>query len=165
MAQIPLSFLFFLILGLFDFVGANTPTSPIEPAATIVSDVTAAGARLFDFETVQLTEDVLNRVASDPRTSHIAPLLKFDDDSSQNARPVKRQAPGASCKTFPGDANWPTDATWTIFNDLLDGALIRSVPIAAPCYDSEWGPKDVAKCNDVVSRFGTPPLQYVNSHC
>lgn len=38
------------------------------------------------------------------------------------------------CKTFPGDANWPSDTEWSHLNSSVDGALLRPLPPAAVCY-------------------------------
>jgi hypothetical protein len=57
-------------------------------------------------------------------------------------------------KTFPGDPNWPKDIVWDVFNLMLGGALIPTKPIAASCYDSQWGKKkNAAKCTDIISNF------------
>lgn len=130
----------------------------IEPAATVVPEKIAAGATLLQAETVQLTDAIVKRIGDDPHTARLANLFVFDDGPAMNGS--LEEEPG-SCKTFPGDEDWPLDEDWGVFDRLLGGALISTVPVAAPCYNSEWGPKDLAKCNDVINRFGTPPLQYV----
>jgi hypothetical protein len=132
-------------------------SSAIEPAATVVHEKRAAGVPLFEFETVQLTNSVVSSITGDPQISQVAKLIAFGDGQVDNNKGKR----AGECKTFPGDQNWPKDEIWDEFNSLLGGALISTVPIAAPCYDSEWGPKDLAKCNDIISKFGTPPLQYV----
>lgn len=39
-----------------------------------------------------------------------------------------------SCKTFPGDSNWPSDSEWSRLNTSIAGALLRPFPPAAVCY-------------------------------
>ncbi|TGO24708.1 hypothetical protein BPAE_0096g00140 [Botrytis paeoniae] len=65
---------------------------------------------LFDFETIQLeTSDLAQLNAS------MQALFTFGNASSRSA-----------CKVFPGNADWPADDVWDIFNDLLGGALIKN---------------------------------------
>ncbi|CAG9982815.1 unnamed protein product [Clonostachys byssicola] len=43
------------------------------------------------------------------------------------------------CRTIPGDAAWPTKNDWDAFNKTVDGKLVSSIPIAAPCHYSFVG--------------------------
>lgn len=122
----------------------------IELAATVVAESTTTSTRLFGYETVQLTDAIAQRASTNFETSPLSKSINFDRGSDLE---------DATCKTFPGDQDWPTSEEWNQFDQLLGGALISTVPVAAPCYDSEWGPKDLKKCNEVVSKFGMPPLQ------
>ncbi|KAL2267407.1 hypothetical protein VTJ83DRAFT_4684 [Remersonia thermophila] len=65
--------------------------------------------------------------------------------------------PQPRCKSFPGDPSWPSDATWSRFNATLGGALIKTVPLAAPCYRHrpEYDP---AACQRVREAWSTPRL-------
>ncbi|KAF2005163.1 FAD/FMN-containing isoamyl alcohol oxidase-like protein MreA [Amniculicola lignicola CBS 123094] len=141
-----------LSLFLFSFALAQSPiiSASIEPAATTVPSSTVAGAPLLEVETVQLTEAVIARIENDLQTTDYAKLFAFDSDAAVE----KRNLP--ACKTYPGDWNWPIRLVWDLFDMLLGGALIPTVPIAAPCYDSKWGPKDQAKCNEIVATFSKP---------
>ncbi|KAF2730300.1 FAD binding domain protein [Polyplosphaeria fusca] len=38
------------------------------------------------------------------------------------------------CRTIVGDADWPHPAQWSSFNQSVDGKLVATVPIAAPCH-------------------------------
>jgi len=38
------------------------------------------------------------------------------------------------CKVIPGDAAWPSDASWAELNKAVDGRLIKTVPLGQPCY-------------------------------
>jgi hypothetical protein len=137
--------------------GQSSSITSLEPAATVVPEDTAAGAPLLEVEKVQLTEAVIERLHNDEATAEVADLFEFADGAQWRRRAV------AQCKTFPGDSLWPADWIWNIFDLLLGKALIPTVPIAAPCYDSEWGPKDQAKCDAIVSSFTQPLTQYVSS--
>ncbi|KAF2738109.1 FAD/FMN-containing isoamyl alcohol oxidase-like protein MreA [Polyplosphaeria fusca] len=44
----------------------------------------------------------------------------------------------AKCKSFPGDAQWPSAARWEAFNSSLNGALIKGIPPAASCYSGPY---------------------------
>ncbi|KAF2272840.1 FAD/FMN-containing isoamyl alcohol oxidase-like protein MreA [Westerdykella ornata] len=127
--------------------GQSSSVSSLEPAATIVPEDSAAGAPLLEGERIQLTEAVVERLEKDKTTAEIADLFAFGTEGTVQKRGSAR------CKTYPGDARWPADWIWDVFNLLLGGSLIPTVPISAPCYDSQWGRKDPAKCNDIVSRF------------
>ena len=65
------------------------------------------------------------------------------------------------CKNYPGDPDWPTTADWRDFNDTVEGALISTIPPAAPCHASSFGPLDQTRCNSIRSRFGNSSFQYV----
>ncbi|KAF2876295.1 hypothetical protein BDV95DRAFT_625581 [Massariosphaeria phaeospora] len=135
---------------LFSAASAQSSNQPVEPAEAVVAETIVAGAPLLDVETVQLTDAVVARIASDDATAEYADLFAFESDASV----AKRDLP--SCKTYPGDALWPVELVWDIFDFLLGGQLIKTVPIAAPCYDSKWGSKDDARCSALISTFGKP---------
>lgn len=59
---------------------------------------------------------------------------------------------------FPGDAEWPSERAWETFNGLFGKALIKTVPIAAPCYQN-LGVYDAEKCAAVRNSFSNPYLQ------
>lgn len=83
---------------------------------------------LFDFETIQLkTSDLAQLNAS------MQALFTFGNASSVDASSIASSR--SACKVFPGDAAWPADDVWDIFNDLLGGGLIKTIPIASSCYN------------------------------
>ncbi|KAI0160811.1 FAD-binding domain-containing protein [Xylariaceae sp. FL1272] len=43
------------------------------------------------------------------------------------------------CRTTPGDASWPTSATWAELNTTLGGKLIANTPLSAPCHETLFG--------------------------
>lgn len=134
-------------------VNSQPAVRAIPPAYTIVPETTAANGPLLESERAQLTDAVLDQIAKHPSVSPVIDFVAFE----RNETAVKRNF--TACKTFPGDALWPAQPSWDIFDELLDGALLPTVPIASPCYDSNWGPKDAIKCNDVVKKFTKFPLQ------
>ncbi|RDA92316.1 hypothetical protein CP533_3265 [Ophiocordyceps camponoti-saundersi (nom. inval.)] len=94
---------------------------------------------LFDYETKHLEHTCLE----------YGRLLAFD---TEGPTPLPRE-----CKPGPGDAGWPSRVTWAALNRTLDGALIRTVPLAAPCYKS-WGVYDAEKCHSVTVNWTKPAL-------
>jgi hypothetical protein len=125
----------------------------VQPAAETIAATPVGGAPLANAEKLQLTETVLERIKSENATAEIAALFDFQSNQTLSERGR------AECKTYPGDDSWPEEWVWDIFNLLLGNALIPTVPIAAPCYDSKWGKKDQAKCNAIVSAFTTSSTQ------
>ncbi|KAF1949395.1 FAD/FMN-containing isoamyl alcohol oxidase-like protein MreA [Byssothecium circinans] len=112
------------------------------------ADLAALSTPLFQYETKQLTDAI---VASLPTTDQR--LFGFDD-TAVNSSLFRRSG---ECKVFPGDEEWPSEETWDRFDELIDGALIPTVPLAAPCYKS-WGVYDPAKCAAIMNDFRNPYL-------
>lgn len=84
-------------------------------------------------------------------TTEEATLFNF----SNPAIPLK----SLKCKVFPGDSTWPSDHEWDLLNTTTTGALIKTIPIGAPCFP---GPLyDVEKCKYIVSQWGNSSLQLV----
>ncbi|KAF7879761.1 uncharacterized protein EAF02_007931 [Botrytis sinoallii] len=78
---------------------------------------------------VQLTDAIVTNL-TDIGLSN-AELFEFDTSSSDLSKRTY------SCKVYPGDAAWPATLIWDIFDILAGGALISTVPLAAPCY-ADW---------------------------
>ncbi|KAK8061450.1 hypothetical protein PG994_007816 [Apiospora phragmitis] len=55
---------------------------------------------------------------------------------------------GASCKCFPGDACWPSEATWTRLNVTVGGRLVATVPLGSPCHDPTYDEQACAGLRD-----------------
>ncbi|KAK3303035.1 uncharacterized protein B0T15DRAFT_262003 [Chaetomium strumarium] len=117
----------------------------------IAGDKPARAYPLFDYEARSLTEDGLQRLIDKAGVVDNAHLFAFDDGTDGNPDHLR----SGSCKTFPGDAEWPSPATWRTFDKLLDGALIETLPVAAPCYRN-LGVYDAEKCAAVQSSFTNP---------
>jgi len=135
---------------------ASAADASTAPAATTVSLASSAGVDLFDAEAVQLTDDVLNSVKAQTNETDI--LAVFGFENSTGTAEVRLDRRSGFCKAFPGDWNYPVPAVWSLFDLLLGRALIKTVPVAAPCYKSS-GVYDAAKCADISARFTTADLQ------
>ena len=142
---------FFLALSPAAIFARSSSFLDVELAATSVSVTAPAGAGLQEAETLQLTDSVIERLASDSVTAEYAEYFAFDNSSFANPARVRRAA-SAACRTFPGGPTWPKKSVWDIFNALL-GALIPTKPAAASCYDSQWGAKDTARCGEVSTNW------------
>lgn len=122
----------------------------LEPAAveSLLAKSTHAAAPLFEYETKKLTDDILTRLPPED-----AKLIAFDD-SAVGFNDTKKE-PSGFCKSFPGEEDWPSQDTWNKFNDLVDGGLIPTIPLAAPCYKN-FGVYDLAKCAEISKKFTDP---------
>jgi hypothetical protein len=78
----------------------------------------------------------------------------FGDASDTTS--TKRSTTG--CKAYPGDASWPSNLEWTVLDLLLGGALIKSVPVAAPCFSS-WPQYNNDTCTTITADWNTPSFQ------
>jgi len=77
-------------------------------------------------------------------------------NSSQSPADAKRQP---QCKSYPGTPEWPSEVVWKAFDRLLDGALIKTVPLAAPCFDSWPAVKDEDTCAFIRANWGSFEFQ------
>lgn len=128
----------------------------VPPAAeTLAADVTPANLPLFDFETVQLTDNVVAAIRDNADFGEYASHFEFEDTSNSPLSVRARRARRAPrCKTMPGDDLYPSKAAWDTFDILLGGALEKIVPIGSPCYNnSAYGNYDAAKCADLIKNF------------
>ncbi|KAK1754470.1 FAD-binding domain-containing protein [Echria macrotheca] len=103
--------------------------------------ISSACAPRFTWEDAQLTDSIASSNAS---------LFGFDSNSTTAKISPK-------CKVFPGDAAWPSQLVWNLFNVTLGGALIKTVPLAAPCYNN-WPQHDAAQCQYVTNNWADPHL-------
>jgi hypothetical protein len=98
----------------------------------------------FAWENAQLTDSTVAK--SDP-------IFSFGDSAAVSDFASKNE----KCRAMPGDAAWPSQQTWDKFNTALGGALIETVPLAAPCY-SNRPEYDAAACAEVTAKWGSPYL-------
>lgn len=110
------------------------------------SSKSLAGAPLFDFETIQLTDQVIGKLSQNQSL-----LVGFGNNTTNTI-------PSGSCKVFPGDQQWPSHSSWSTLNNLLDGALIKTVPLAASCYSS-WPQYDSEKCANLTAQWTDSNIQ------
>lgn len=123
--------------------------------ATARDTIRAAPSQpLFRYEEESLTEDELQRLIETTAVADDAHLFTFDDGSAVDPDRLKSGA----CKVFPGDSQWPSQSTWDTFDKLLGGALIKTVPLAAPCYHN-LGVYDAEKCQAVRDSFSNQYTQ------
>ncbi|KAJ5957683.1 FAD linked oxidase N-terminal [Penicillium viridicatum] len=123
--------------------GAISTTS-LAPAATTVTASANTADPLFHNERVQLTEGVLSDVSAVLQNSTIANMFAF----ASNPTTIKRSV-HHGCKSMPGDFWWPVKPIWDVFNILLGGSLIKTVPLASYCYP-DWPQYDAAKCASIT---------------
>ena len=129
-------------------------------AVAKVSAVSSAGAAYFEYETLQLTDGVIERLRHDPEMAEHAGLFDFDHGVGE-AQGGQHHHHQGRCKVFPGDDEWPSQRTWDRFARLLGGdALIPTIPLAAPCYPDR-AEYSAAKCEDITARWSDAYLQYV----
>ncbi|KAL4804420.1 hypothetical protein BDV18DRAFT_30991 [Aspergillus unguis] len=69
-------------------------------------------------------------------------------------------ASSSSCRYLPSDAEWPSPATWSKFNQSIDGRLIATVPLAKPCHGAAY---DATKCDALREEWTLPELHYNTS--
>jgi len=73
-----------------------------------------------------------------------------------SAASIAKQNTPSVCRTFPGDANWPSASEWKAFNRTVEGRLIANIPMASVCHNSEFGPYNEEECNALRSTWGFP---------
>lgn len=133
------------------FAAANNLT--VAPAAVEVPiDSAASGVDYFPFEARQLTDEVLANLTA----LNLTGASQFGFDNATAAAAVTKG--GGTCKAFPGHAEWPSAVEWLVLDLLLGGALIKGVPVAAPCF-SDWPQYDTAKCAEITADWQLPPFQ------
>ncbi|KAJ5373241.1 FAD linked oxidase N-terminal [Penicillium concentricum] len=119
--------------------GAMSTTSLTEAATTVAATANSAPS-LFPNEKVQLTEGVLSDVSAALQNNTVANMFAFASESTVPKRSVRH-----SCKVMPGDSWWPVDLIWDVFDILLGGSLIKTVPLASSCYP-DWPQYNPTKC-------------------
>jgi len=61
-----------------------------------------------------------------------------------------------SCRELPQDHTWPSPGQWNALNKTVNGKLVSTVPLAAPCHDPHY---DEAACNSLKASWAFPPVQ------
>ncbi|KAF7562139.1 hypothetical protein G7046_g1981 [Stylonectria norvegica] len=101
-------------------------------------------------ELIQLTDATLSNLTDIELTN--VTLLYFDD-----ATVSKKRSVSPNCKTFPGDALWPGSIIWRVLDLVTGGAVIKTVPIADPCY-GDFGAINDARCQFLVDQWTNSSL-------
>ncbi|KAH7094849.1 hypothetical protein FB567DRAFT_511218 [Paraphoma chrysanthemicola] len=151
----------YLLCFLHLLLGQSIALKSLEPAVATVPLSVAAGAPLQSAETRQLTDEVVERLITNNATSAYAEYFIFQKDIADNFA-LARQNVSSRCRTFPGDLAWPKALVWDVFDALLGGALIPTIPIAAPCYDTPWGKQNAQTCADVTKNFTNPLFHHAD---
>jgi hypothetical protein len=120
-----------------------------ESAITQVSVESTSNAPVFDSETLQVTDASLSTL----NKNQSAYFAFAKNDSSLQTRTFSN-----GCKVFPGDWLWPSNWVWSLFDDFLDGALIKTVPLAASCYKS-WPQYNAETCETLTSDWTNSNIQ------
>lgn len=126
---------------------AAAATSPLLPSSCTTPKFT------YESPANQLTDSSLTTLHNQTPNSDTS-FLDFADSPSQL---VSRRSllPQSACKTFPGDPLWPSPGIWSLFNLTLSGALIKTVPLAAPCY-TNTGIYSPSACKTVRESWSDP---------
>lgn len=121
--------------------------------SAVNSSTLAPAGALVDGK-VQLTDAIVTNL-TDIGLSN-AELFEFDTSSSDLGKRTY------SCKVYPGDSAWPATLIWDIFDILAGGALISTVPLAAPCY-ADWPQhENTAECLYITDDWTNSSIQYVD---
>lgn len=104
---------------------------------------------LFDFEKDQLTDGVLGALSHEGS-------LDLSTYSFGGTSVAKRQA--KECKTYPTDPEWPSQQQWKDLDDLLGGALIKTVPEASICYRNSTV-SNSTQCQSLSDSWGNSTLR------
>ncbi|KAE8360448.1 hypothetical protein BDV27DRAFT_148700 [Aspergillus caelatus] len=67
---------------------------------------------------------------------------------------ASRLTTAIDCKCSPSDPCWPSDLEWASLNETISGHLIRTVPLAAVCYQTE-PVYDPEACTTVLANWST----------
>jgi hypothetical protein len=142
---------------------SKTASTDVDPPEATEKNVPPAADKvtgdLLPAEELQLTDDLLASL-TDAELTNIT-YFQFDDDEPiQTRRSLGRRFFG-KCKTYPGDLLWPVPVAWKVFDLLLGGALIKTVPIGSPCYDSGLGTSDDAACTALNAKWSDSMVQQV----
>ncbi|KAK3674091.1 hypothetical protein LTR78_005938 [Recurvomyces mirabilis] len=89
----------------------------------------------------------------------VAVLAWSSNDFARDTNVAQAQ----KCRSYPGDASWPTTAQWTAFNKTINGRLVATVPLAAPCHDDKWAKYNNATCTSLQASWLEPQEHYDSS--
>ncbi|KAK4677478.1 hypothetical protein QC764_405020 [Podospora pseudoanserina] len=135
-----------------NMVTVNLRATTVAAVLTVLADQTTATCpSRFSWENNVLTKAAIN-------STNNAELFDFGPvEGTPASSKIIGGIPRPRCKTFPGDPLWPSNSVWNLLNLTLGGALIKTVPLAAPCY-SDWPQYDAAQCEYVKTNWNRPQL-------
>ena len=61
-----------------------------------------------------------------------------------------------NCRCFPGDFCWPSQLTWQQLNTSVNGRLVATVPLGAPCHDPVY---NATECKSLQTNWLEPKQQ------
>ncbi|KAF9869884.1 hypothetical protein CkaCkLH20_12683 [Colletotrichum karsti] len=123
--------------------------------ANIASVANHSPGNFLPEESQQLTDQALANLTRLNLTD--ISYFHFDDSDAAQSQKATQRRNTIRCKTFPGDFSWPHDIAWKVFDLLLGGALIRTVPIASSCHNN-FGNFDPSQCQSINSRWNDSML-------
>ncbi|TAQ90473.1 hypothetical protein B7494_g1207 [Chlorociboria aeruginascens] len=100
----------------------------------------------FDFKQVQLINETLPILSA-------STVILFESEGPD----IETSYHSQSCKVFPGDKNWPSDLTWSSLNDTLNNTLIKTTPLASPCY-YDWNDYNSTTCASLTAKWTDPSI-------
>ncbi|KAH7150198.1 hypothetical protein B0J13DRAFT_285323 [Dactylonectria estremocensis] len=124
----------------------SAQTIIVHGRVVVANEENVAAASEASGDNLELTDSVLSNLTNLHLTD--IDLFKFGEDGESA---FKRGLGFASCKTMPGDALWPGKVVWKVFNLLTGGALIRTVPFGAVCYQGEH--YDAEACSNILDNW------------
>lgn len=136
------------------YAQATRAIASLSAAAATVTTSPSAAPPLFPYEAVQLTESALARADTALNNATLSRLFAFGASNSTNSSGT----PQHRCKVMPGDATWPTESTWGVFDQLLGGSLLKPAPLAASCYPN-WPEYNTEQCSEITSNWLDNSLQ------
>lgn len=102
-----------------------------------------SSADLFSYELIQLTDSVLSSYSGAGLNTS---LFEFGGgNTTEDAAKRSLFTRSGTCKTAIGDPLWPSEFMWDVVDIFLGGALIKTTPLGAACYD-DFGNYDAARC-------------------
>ncbi|PKS04903.1 hypothetical protein jhhlp_008268 [Lomentospora prolificans] len=114
-----------------------------------------SGVEYFDYERLQLTEDVIKDISDQGLAG--SDFIGFGDIDDRTT------LSNSTCKAFPGDNDWPSGDSWRVLDLLLGGALIKAVPLAAPCYNSWPEERSEEACKAVTADWSQMRTQLLGN--
>lgn len=123
----------------------KNPISLLACGASLWIRECLAEVPLFDYEKSLLAAEDLEQIPT-----KLASLFAFNTTGPTIGR--------GDCKVGPGDAAWPSHEEWDALDRIVDGALIKTIPIGAECYH-DWGVYDAGKCEALVANWTVPYTQ------